>query len=323
VSPIRPYDIDDLAEISSLAGGFMDKFSNSNVLVAGATGFVGSWIISSIDHMNRYHNTNIHVSAISRNFNQDFISAFPDTKVMALDISKAFIFDIPGPDCVFNAATPSSPSHGGEVSHQVLEAATLGTTNLIEICAPEKKTRFINLSSGIVTKRKNDILKNLEDVKNAYLAGKRRSEDLVSQATSKGLISGKNLRLYAFAGPGISLVDHFAVGNFMNDAVNGRPISIKGNPATLRSYLYPTDMIVNIFNCAAKDSLNEIEIGSHEPVSMHRLAETVNEVTGNSGIMQQPDYGPADEYIPKLGATEVTKSVSLPEALSRWNHWLR
>jgi hypothetical protein len=69
--------------------------------------------------------------------------------------------------------------------------------------------------------------------------------------------------------------------------------------------------------------LKEIEIGSQETVSMHSLAETVNEVTGNSGIMQQPDYGPADEYIPKLGATEITESVSLPEALTRWNHWLR
>jgi dTDP-glucose 4,6-dehydratase len=241
---------------------------------------------------------------------------------MALDISKTTSLDIPSPDCVFNAATPSSPSHGGEVSHQVLEAATSGTANLIEICAPEAQTRFINLSSGIVTKRKNDIVTNSGDVKNAYLAGKRRSEDLVNQATAEGLISGKNLRLYSFAGPGISLVDHFAVGNFMNDALHGRPISIKGNPATLRSYLYPTDMIVNIFDCAAKNSLNELEIGSKEKVSMHRLAETVNEVTGNSGILQQHDFGPADEYFPKLEGTEITESVTLPEALSRWNNWL-
>lgn len=319
----KAYFDDDLEEIYLQSKEFAKKFGRSSVLVAGATGFVGSWIISSIEHMNRHHHSNIDVTAISRSIRPELISAFPNTRFVSLDLSKRFNWKASRFDCIFNAATPSSPLHGGENPVQVFEAASEGTRNLIELCSKSNSPTFINLSSGIVTKRKGEDLHDMTDVKNAYLAGKRKSEESVINATADGLISGKNLRLYAFAGPGISLVDHFAVGNFINDALLGNPIKIKGNPETRRSYLYPTDLAINIFAAAVSQSIQSMELGSLHEVSMKELAHLINTITGNWGINQMLDYVEGNNYFPEINNLAVNQIVTLETGLIRWVRWIK
>lgn len=325
MSVIKPYNPKELEEINTSSGEFKNRFLNSNIVICGATGFVGSWITSSIDHMNRYHGTNISVSAISRRLQPEFISTYPTIKFIPLDVSAQKICNLKRPSLVINAATPSSPSHGGGDPRQVLDAATLGTSNLIEFCSKSPEVVFINLSSGIVTKRKDDILTDLSNVKDAYLEGKRRSEELVTQATSQGLIEGKNLRLYAFAGPGISLVDHFAVGNFMLDAIQTRPILIKGNPESRRSYLYPTDLITNILAAAASPSTKNMELGSTHHLTIRELSQLINSLLDNtnSGVNQISEFGEVDEYFPTVSNLAVTQKITLDAAVVRWAEWLK
>ena len=319
----KNYFQSDLEEICGQTNSFLSDFSNKTILIAGATGFVGSWLLSTLEYMNTNYDSNFEILALSRKGNNRDLDLNDNAKNIYLDLtdqssklSKKF-------DCIFNCATPSSLNHGGSDTSQVLASSIMGTRNLLNWCSENSKPTFINLSSGIVTKRNMDFELDLTSVKDAYLHGKRISESLILEAMNSGIIKGKNLRLYAFAGPGIPLNQHFAVGNFVKNAVEQEPVQIKGNPETRRSYLYPTDLIVNILNSTRTHSRTELEIGSHSSVSMRRLAEIANEVTGNSGIVQQPDYGPADEYFPDSSTGDVSQQVSLPEAISRWSDWLR
>ena len=319
----KRYNTVDLEQVYSQSQGFIEQFRDSHILVAGASGFVGSWLISSVDHMNKFYASNIKITGLAREISPVFASAFPNVNFINADIAKKNLEIDFVPDCIFNAATPSSPAHGGEIPEQVLSAAIQGTQNLIQVCDSSHKATFVNLSSGIVTKRHQDQSLNLTSTKDAYLSGKRESEKLVEEATAEGLILGQNLRLYAFAGPGISLVDHFAVGNFMNDALHSRPISIKGNPNTRRSYLYPTDLAVNILAATTLPESRTIEVGSIHNFSMFELASLINSVTGNEGIDQSPGYGSADAYSPMNNELIVNQQVSLDAAITRWHSWLR
>ncbi len=319
----KRYDNVDLEQIYSQSQGFIEKFRDSHILVAGASGFVGSWLISSVDHMNKFYASNIKITGLARKISPVFVSAFPTVNFINSDIAKKNLEIDFVPDCIFNAATPSSPAHGGEIPGQVLSAAVEGTQNLIETCDSSHMATFVNLSSGIVTKRHQDRSLDLSNTKDAYLSGKRESEKLVEEATALGLVFGQNLRLYAFAGPGISLIDHFAVGNFMNDALHGRSIAIKGNPNTRRSYLYPTDLVVNILAATTLPENRTIEVGSIDDYSISELASVINSVTGNVGINQSPTYGSADAYSPTNNELIVNQQVSLDAAITRWYSWLR
>lgn len=318
----KPYKPSDLDEICIRGKTFINKFSNSEVLVAGSTGFIGSWIIAALNHANRYYNSNIQITGLSRGFSRAQQDKYPTANFIKVDVSKAPLIIDSKPACIFNAATPASPSHGGEDVPQILSAAIEGTRNLINLANSAEKCIFINLSSGIVTKRENDFPLSLGNIKDAYLEGKRISEKIVKEESNKGNLLGTNFRLYAFAGPGISLTDHFAVGNFVNDASHGRPITIKGNPSTIRSYLYPTDLVSNLFNLTCTDSEKVIEIGSSVGITMFELANLVNRALNNKGINQVEMFGDADEYLPKKYNSIIDQKVNLEETISRWGSWL-
>jgi nucleoside-diphosphate-sugar epimerase len=146
---------------------------------------------------------------------------------------------------------------------------------------------------------------------------------LVLKAADDGKIIAKNIRLYAFAGPGISLTDHFAVGNFLNDAISRRSIQIKGNPSTVRSYLYPTDLVVNILRQTENFSSEVFDLGSYTRITMQELALIINRVTKNTGIIQAVEFGAVDEYFPLSALTKVTQNVEIEQSISRWVEWLK
>jgi nucleoside-diphosphate-sugar epimerase len=319
---MKQYKQSDLNEIARESDSFLSTHSDKSIFIAGATGFVGSWLLSFFEFANNNLDTRFEVTALARTISSDFRASFSGVKYLEGEISN-YDFDTSfNPDLIINAATPSVPKRGGEDVVQILRGSVQGTENLLRSCLGEKKPLFINLSSGIVSKRDKDVSLDLSLPKDAYLHGKRVSERLVSKVATDGKIIGKNVRLYAFAGPGISLTDHFAVGNFMNDAISRQPIHIKGNPSTVRSYLYPTDLIVNVLKQTENSSSDTFELGSSNRITMQELALTINKVTENRGIIQAGEIGAIDEYVPLHPQGRVIQNVEIEESISRWVQWL-
>lgn len=320
---MKRYKESDLSEIARFSSPFLTNYSGKRILISGATGFVGSWLTAFFDYANRDFSTNLQVTCMARVIPKEFRDFYADFNFIEGDVSNhCFTSDFRS-DCIINAATPSVPKRGGEDPSQILKASIDGTENLLGLSSENGETLFINLSSGIVTKRTNDELLDLSFPKDAYLHGKRESEELVKRAINDGKVKGRNARLYAFAGPGISLTDHFAVGNFMNDALSGRPIGISGNPLTVRSYLYPTDLIINLLKLSDGNAEEVSEIGSAIKVTMQEIATLINSVIGNVGINQYANVGSVDVYAPQPSTNKVVQNVSLTESISRWVNWLK
>jgi nucleoside-diphosphate-sugar epimerase len=291
-------------------------------LVAGGTGFVGSWLISTFEYMNLHFKTNFEVISLSRKISPVVEKKFKHTKFVLADIGSSSLDINLRPDLVINSATPSASAHGNQDPKQILNASIEGTKRLLELSLLAPNTTFLNLSSGIVAKHSKRSSVDRSLANDSYIKGKKASEELVNNFNASGSLKGKNLRLFAFAGPGIALNEHFAVGNFISDAIKKQPININGNPMTRRSYLYPTDLVINILRGATNHQDLIQEIGSRNPVTMRQLANLVNEVTGNSGINQSLGYGVADEYFPNSESMIVHENVELQEAVLRWKKWL-
>ena len=162
-----------------------------------------------------------------------------------------------------------------------------------------------------------------------YGLAKRLMEHEAHLATSAGEADVVVARLWAFLGPLLPLDIHYAAGNFVADALGGRAIHVKGNLATVRSYLYPTDLVVWLLAALTRGRPGvAYNIGSDVDTTIGELATTVAAVSGSTAGLRIPDRTseyPADRYVPDVSRARaelgVRQTVGLADAIDRTLSW--
>lgn len=91
---------------------------------------------------------------------------------------------------------------------------------------------------------------------------------MVLKAYCEGVVKGTNPRLFNFFGPGLPLKSHFAIGNFVHDALNENQIKVTGSLETMRSYLYISDLVIQLFALSTKPTLDVLHIGSKSSINL-------------------------------------------------------
>lgn len=317
-------DIQEILENEELLRGF----ENSRILITGATGFVGTWLASSLFEANQEFNLEIELSLLCRDTSKISIDdPSKSLNVIAHDLRNPLRLPDQEFDFVFHTATPSQPATGGTDPALVYNIATVGTENLLKFVGNQQNPpKFLHTSSGAVDRLNSEIPET--EIQSAYRLGKTEAEKLVFEASIRGEIKGANPRLYAFAGPGIATDAHFASGFFMKSSLAGIPISIQGNPETIRSYMYPTDLVTWLLRIIQSPSTDVIRVGSQEKVTILELAELILNLTGNGSISNRGNHDVArSTYFPNLSETltryNFQKTVPLEESLVRWAKYLR
>jgi dTDP-glucose 4,6-dehydratase len=114
------------------------------------------------------------------------------------------------------------------------------------------------------------------DTLSAYGQAKRTSELLCSIYHKHYRIETTIARCFAFVGPYLDLNIHYAIGNFIRDAIKGGPIIVNGDGTPIRSYLYAADLAVWLWTMLFKaKSATAYNVGSSLPISVAELAYKV------------------------------------------------
>jgi len=164
------------------------------------------------------------------------------------------------------------------------------------------------------------------DPKNAYASGKRAAEALFALAEHEGVCRPTVARLFAFSGRHLPLEQHFALGNFVRDALHQRPIRIRGDGLTVRSYLDGDDMARWILAALAGPPHSKVaHVGSEVPISIRNLAELVKNIARTllhidlevqiHGSLSELDG--RHRYIPSTKITRSTLNVRETVTLSQ------
>lgn len=323
--------LQDIKEIISKSESSLEPLSKAEILIAGGTGFVGRWLATSLVEASKIYNIKMHLLVRNREKANKFFANENNPNLQFIPIDREI--HLGSLTHIIHAATPSTPSTGGADSEYVFNVATQMTERLIQVAGDNEAPTFMHLSSGAVygekPLQKRDIPENEQVVdtsQNLYTKSKVEIERQVLNAHNAGLINGTNPRLFAFTGPGLALDAHFAIGNFMRDAVNGNPIFMSGHPDTTRSYLHPVDMTTWLLAALARPSMMSTHIGSSQGYSMQSISELISREFNLPQVEVRNELSQATHYVPDTSRTrarlQVCETVSLTEAISRWRDWL-
>ena len=129
---------------------------------------------------------------------------------------------------------------------QRYEQITCGTKNLLQFAADRGIRRFLLTSSGRLRRTAHrprhhpETYHGMPDplhAANAYGVAKRQAEHLCALYADRFGIEPVIARCFAFVGEDLPLDVHFAIGNFIRDALFRDEITVNGDGSPIRSYM--------------------------------------------------------------------------------------
>jgi len=300
-----------------------------DILITGGTGFFGKALLPYLLSILSARGSDFSLTVLSRHpesfllSNPQFLNC-PNLVLHQGDVldkhslpqSKKYSY-------IIHAATDST--HGPKLSPlSRFDQIVTGTNNLLDYSVRHDVKRLLYVSSGAVYgSQPADLMclsenwlgsPNLADPAFAYAHGKRAAEHLCHLFHDSFGIEVVIARCFAFIGPSLPLDVHFAIGNFIRDALFSEYISVYGDGSPVRSYLYQDDLAHWLWTLLAEgipgDTYN---VGSDKPISISQLAYLVRDLIAPDKLVKIQHLscctGDRSRYIPDI--TKARRELNL------------
>lgn len=282
----------------------IEQIKNKSILITGATGTIGSFLVDTLLYYNVIENANITIYAAGRN-KQNLAGRFDYAKTNKLiyteyDLHKPIEFDY-SIDYIIHAAGNAHPVafHSDPVG--TLMGNVAGTYALLEYIRSHGVKRLLYVSSGEVYGQGNLQFEELEEgycgsidslsSRSCYPLGKRTGENLcVSYSKQYGLETVIVRPCHTY-GPGITKEDSRAHAQFFRNVLANEDIVLKSEGKQLRSYCYVADCASAILTVLlygiCGDAYNIAN--SQARITISGLAEIIAEEAGKRVIYSIPN----------------------------------
>lgn len=337
--PLAAQDVQHAAGL--VAAPLWASLRGERIFLTGGTGFVGKWLLASLIEADRTLRLGCEVVVLSRD-PRAFEQQVPDlatargVRLVTGDV-RDFTFADGHFDRVIHAAT-DVVAHSTPL--QTFDTCVTGTRHVLEFAAKAGSRDFLLVSSGAMYGRQPPELHGIPEShigapspglpETAYGQGKRAAEWLTNAFAAEHGLRAVTARLFAFVGPYLALDKHFAIGNFLRDAMAGKPIVVQGDGTPFRSYLYAADMAGWLWNILFRGTAGAAyNVGDEEGVSIAELAQRIAVVTGSTGgVSMQGGLTTnklPERYVPDISRARnelgLRRVITLEDGLRRTAQW--
>lgn len=269
-----------------------------SVLITGATSYLMNYFLRTLIALNRLQDADIKVLCLCRSrakFDEMFGDLQPDEnlKLYAQDVCAPF--DISEHvDFIIHAASPANPLLWNRNPVSVFETIATGTMNALQFAESQKDSRFLYISTcsvyGLMNrqtslKETDCSVFQINDPKEVYFVGKAAGEMLCSSYIAEKKLDCVIARPDIIYGPGMRKDMRKAFTDFLFNALDGKPITIRSDGKAIRNYCYIADCIKGLFYVLLNGETGEAYniATNNEPTSIIELAEIFADI-GNTQV---------------------------------------
>lgn len=305
-----------------------ELFRDKTVLVTGATGRLGMYIVEALNKADIDWNLNLTIVALARSekkLNQVFGASLklPNVHTLVQDITEPIRWD-ERVDYIFHTAGAASPQDFTNHPVDTLWGHVQGTRNVLEF-ARAKGTQKVLYVSTVETYgewhseegiREEDIGPiRCDNARACYPEAKRLCETMLASYEAQYGISYVGVRLCHTFGPGISLEDGRAFAEFIRDVIDGKDIVLHSDGSAARTYTYVADAIGAILLAFTKGKEHYYNIANlSNLISIRDLAVLIAGLDPQGKVKVIYDNSDAQklQYLPfKLGIMNVDRITEL------------
>lgn len=231
--------------------------NKKNVLVTGATGLIGSFIVDALIYYNEHSGREFKIYAMGRSIERLKKRFGNSSRENLIFIEKDIndgIEDGNDYDIIFHLASNADPGMYESQPYETIKTNVQGAINIIEYAKLHKNSEILFTSTmEVYGEIQKDALVesdygaiNHNNLRAGYPESKRVSELMYRSAVREYGINAKIARLGYIYGPTMSDTDNKIIAEFIRKKTNNETIELKSAGTQRRTYCYVSDAVTGI-----------------------------------------------------------------------------
>jgi len=238
---------DDIHRLA--ACDFWEKLSKKTLCITGVTGMLGAYLALAASKANENGNYGIKLIFVCRDVKKaKELYEGVNCKILFQDIREPLGITEPV-HYLIHAAGPVGPSVFQDNPFDVLESNTTGIFSLLKYAASHECEKFVFASTHeVYGQAAGEQAENMMsgaidpmDPRAGYVLGKQAAENALACYYKQHALHIASARLSRLYGPKMNMNSGLFICDFINDAINKRPIRVRGGLNLLRPICYIAD----------------------------------------------------------------------------------
>lgn len=286
-------------------------------LVTGGAGFIGSHLCNKLIK-NGYKVICLDNLLTGSKKNIEHLLGNPNFEFLEADICQPINQLTNQPiNFVFHLASPASPADFDKIPEEVLLTNSQGGLNVLKLATQTKAKLLMASTSEVYGDPKEHPQKetywgnvNSFGPRSCYDESKRFAEAATYVYLTKYGIDVRIVRIFNTYGPRMQKDDGRVISNFINQAIEGKPLTVYGKGEQTRSFCFVSDLVEGIFKAMFTDKTcgEIINLGNPEEYRIIDLADKIKKLTNSSSEIVFGNLPPDD---PSQRQPDISKAKRL------------